>query len=78
MTLQIDIQKLQSDLPHLLDQVQAGETLVVCKGEEPIAEIRPIDKRRPVGLARGQVEFLPGFGDPLPNDVVEGFEGKAG
>ena len=77
MTSHVDLQHLQSNLPRLLNQVAAGDTLLICKDEKPIAEIRPIEKPRPLGLAKGEVTFLAGFDDPLPPDVIEAFEGKA-
>jgi antitoxin (DNA-binding transcriptional repressor) of toxin-antitoxin stability system len=76
MTTQIDLEQLQSDLPLYLNQVEAGDTLIVCKNQQPIAEIRPIGKRRPVGLAEGKITIHPSFYDPLPEDIVAGFEGN--
>ena len=77
MSMQIDIRQLQAELPRFLDQVKAGDTFVICKDEEPIAEIRPIEKRRPMGLAQGEITILPSFYDPLPEEIIEGFEGKS-
>jgi len=34
-------------------------------------------KRRPIGLAKHQLEILPAFYDPLPDDVLDAFEGKS-
>ena len=77
MSIQIDLRQLQSNLPQYLNQVEAGDTLVICKDEKPIAEIRPVKKLRPIGLAKGEVTILPSFYDPLPEEIIEGFEGKA-
>ena len=77
MNIQVDLEHLQTNLPHLLNQVAAGDTLVVCKEKKPIAEIRPIKRPRPLGLAKGEVTFLPGFDEPLPAELIDAFEGKA-
>lgn len=76
MTIQVEFQRFQSDIPHYLKQVEAGDTLIVCKDQEPIAEIRPINKKRPLGLGQGDVSFLPGFDEPLPTEMIDAFEGK--
>lgn len=78
--IQIDIQQLQADLPRCLEQVAQGETIVVCKGGEPFAEIKPAEfgrqTPRPMGLGQGLIQIQPSFYDPLPEDVIAAFEGN--
>ena len=76
MTTHIEFRQFQSGLPQYLDQVEAGDTFVVCKDQKPIAVIRPINHRRPVGLAKGKVTFHLTFDEPLPEEILAGFEGK--
>ena len=63
-----------------LDAVARGETVVVCKENEPIAEIRAVAKPnktpRPIGLAAGTFEVPPSFFDPLPDDLLQAFNGE--
>lgn len=59
-------------------RVEKGETIVVCRRNVPIAEIRPIPKppleQRPVGIDRGMT--LPSsFFEPLPGELLDQFEG---
>lgn len=59
-------------------RVEQGETIVVCRRNVPIAEIRPIPKppleQRPVGIDRGMT--LPSsFFEPLPGELLDQFEG---
>jgi len=75
MTIEIDFQQIQANLPEYLKQVEAGDTVVICKDHKPVAELRPIKKPRPVGLAKGKVIISPDFFDPLPEDILKGFEG---
>jgi antitoxin (DNA-binding transcriptional repressor) of toxin-antitoxin stability system len=78
---QIDIQSVQTDLLRCLEQVAPGEVLVVCKDNLPIAEIRrlppPRNGQRPLGLAKGMGEVHPSFFEPLPEDILNAFEGKS-
>lgn len=39
---------------------------------------RPVKKRkRPIGLAKGKVKVTKSFFKPLPNDLLDAFEGKS-
>lgn len=64
---------------HLAALEQEGETILLCRRNVPIAEIRPLPSRReaprPVGLAAGTVEVPPAFFEPLPEDLLRAFEG---
>jgi antitoxin (DNA-binding transcriptional repressor) of toxin-antitoxin stability system len=78
MTIKIDLKKLQSALPEYLQKVEAGDTVVVCRGRKRIAEIRPVKKKkRPVGLGKDEIWLAPNCFDPLPDDLLDAFEGKA-
>ena len=52
----------------------------VLKRNVPVAERRPIDpagpERRPIGLAKGLIEVSNEFSDPLPEEMLDAFEGK--
>ena len=57
----------------------SGETIVVYQGERPVAEIRPLmetEKLRPVGLAAGEFVVPDDFDDPLPDELLDAFEGR--
>jgi antitoxin (DNA-binding transcriptional repressor) of toxin-antitoxin stability system len=77
---QIDIERVQADLLGCLEQVAPGEAIVVCKNNLPVAEIRrlpqPRQGARPLGLAKGMGEIHPTFFEPLPEDILDAFEGK--
>lgn len=52
--------------------------IVLCRCNVPIAEIRAIAKphgKRPVGLASGEFEISGEFFEPLPDEVIDSFEG---
>ena len=59
--------------------VRRGETVVITREDEPVAEIRPLRNgkgRRPIGLAKGEFVVPDDFDDPLPDDILDAFEGK--
>ena len=63
-----------------LDRVARGETIVLCRRNVPVAEIRPLAQRRteerPVGIDPGLV-VPDSFFEPLPEDLLRAFEGGA-
>jgi prevent-host-death family protein len=75
--IRIDLLQIQADLAHYIEQVARGETIVVTRDNEPIAELRPIApsvrKPRPIGLAKGTFEIPASFYEPLPSDVIDSF-----
>ena len=77
--IQLNIHEAKTHLSKYLERVLAGETIILCRRNRPIAEIRPLPParrdERPVGLARGEFEVSDEFFDDLPPDVLESFEG---
>ena len=56
-----------------------GETVIVLANDQPVAEMRPLAKhqgKRPMGLAKGDFVVPDDFDDPLPDDVLQLFEGE--
>lgn len=81
--LQLNINEVKTHLSATLAKVEQGETVIICKRNKPIAEIKPIAqpplKERPVGLAAKKYpDFkLPDdFNDPLPDDILAYFTGE--
>ena len=78
--IKINTAEAKARLSHYLERVEGGETVVVCRRNVPIAEIRPLPKRplteRPVGIDRG-MKVPASFFDPLPDDLLDAFEGVA-
>jgi antitoxin (DNA-binding transcriptional repressor) of toxin-antitoxin stability system len=65
---------------YLMRMEKKGEPIVLCRRNVPIAEIRPLKKplrgERPLGLATGKAYLPSSFWDPLPDDILDAFEGK--
>ncbi|MCS7078962.1 MAG: type II toxin-antitoxin system Phd/YefM family antitoxin [Chloracidobacterium sp.] len=73
----VTLDELQSGPLKYLRQVEEGETLIIIKSDEPIAELRPVAHRtplRPFGLCAGEFTVPDDFDAPLPDDVLDAFE----
>ncbi len=77
--IRINVHEAQKHLSRYLDRVAAGETILLCRRNQPIAEIRPLPKRsgkrRPLGLAKGSFQVGEEFFEPLPQSIIGAFEG---
>ena len=73
------LEEVENGPAEYLHRVMDGETIVVYKGKRAVAEIRPLTetaKLRPVGLAEGEFVVPDDFDDPLPDDLLDAFEGR--
>ena len=74
-----NIHQIKAKLSEYLDLAARGERVLICKRNQPIAELVPVDAPRttprPVGLARGQVQVPDSFFAPLPADLEDAFAG---
>lgn len=46
MTIQVNVGEAKTRLSELLARVEAGERVIIARGNEPIAELRPIVQGR--------------------------------
>ncbi len=76
----VNVHEAKAHLSEYLELVEAGETVVICRRNKPVAELRPIaparKERRPIGLAKGIGHVPPEFFEPLDDDLLDLFEGK--
>lgn len=77
----VNVDEEKAKLSELLDRVETGETVVICRRNKPVARLEPMPapvaaQPRPIGLAEGRVRVPPSFFDPLPEDLLDLFEGK--
>ena len=74
------MQEAKTHLSRHVAGLKAGDRIILCRRNRPVAEIRPIsghqDEPRPVGLGTGLVEVSDAFFDPLPNDILADFDGS--
>jgi len=74
----INIHEAKTHLSAILAKLQPGDTLLICRRNTPIAEVRALPaaprKRRPIGLEAGKLKVPPSFFEALPDDVIESFD----
>ena len=77
--IKVNVAAAKARFSAYLKTVEAGETVVVCRRNVPIAEIRAVPQRsqqpRRVGIDRGMV-VPPSFFEPLPAALLDAFEGS--
>ena len=76
--IRINVTEARAHLSRYLKRVEQGETIVLCRRNEPVAEVRPLPKPlrgpRPVGIDRGMT-IPAAFFEPLPENLLAAFEG---
>ncbi|MCD6265363.1 MAG: type II toxin-antitoxin system Phd/YefM family antitoxin [Deltaproteobacteria bacterium] len=77
--IRLNIHEAKTHLSRYLDELVKGETIILCKRNIPIAEIRAIPPerkyQRPIGLAKGEFEVTSEFFEPLPEEILAAFNG---
>ena len=78
--IRVNVHEAKTHLSRYLERVAGGESVIICKRNIPVAELRPIvqpeKKLRPIGLDRGKFEIGPEFFEPLPDDLLRAFDGE--
>jgi len=77
--MHVSVEDIQRNLVLYLPRVEAGETLVIVRAGQPVAEMKLAQGRgeslRPVGLCAGEFTVPEDFDAPLPDDILQAFEG---
>jgi prevent-host-death family protein len=75
----INIHEAKTHLSRLVDEVVAGEEVMIAKAGKPMAKLIPFlpaTKKRKLGLLTGKLTIPADFDAPLPDDVLASFEGR--
>ena len=76
--IRVNLADAKSRLSQYLNSVERGETVILCRRNVPVAEIRPLPRPltepRPIGTDP-DLEIPDSFFDPLPEEVLDAFEG---
>jgi len=72
-----NVHEAKTHLSRLLDQVAAGDEVLIAKAGVPVARlvpvVLPVDER-PLGTEQGRVFIADDFDAPLPAEVLDSFE----
>jgi prevent-host-death family protein len=77
----INIHAAKTQLSRLVDEAAAGEEIIIARAGKPIARLVPLATPRPLqqrklGRLAGQLNVPVDFDKPLPDDVLDAFEGR--
>ena len=74
------IHEVKTHLSRLLDQVEEGEDVVICRAGTPVAVIKAYvsAEERPGGQWEGLVRIGEDFDEPLPPEVEQALLGDSG
>jgi prevent-host-death family protein len=78
--IQINTYEAKKNFSELLKKVAKGERVIIASHNKPVAELIPTsikkNKKRPFGLCTGEFKIPKSFFDPLPESILNEFEGK--
>lgn len=75
----INIHEAKTHLSRLVEDVAAGEEVIIAKAGRPIARLVALEKlagRRKLGILAGEMVIPDDFDAPLPDDILADFEGR--
>ena len=77
----VNVHEAKTRFSRLLRRVAAGEEITIANRGVPVARLVPVPgekSTRKLGFFRDQIIIPDDFDAPLPEDVLDAFEGKAG
>ena len=78
--LKVNIHDAKTHLSKLAEQAGAGEEIIIAKSGRPVARLVPLAQGpivRRKGLLKGKIKISDDFDSPLPDDVIDLFEGRS-
>lgn len=76
--IQVNIHEAKTQLSKLLERVEQGEEVVIARAGVPIARLvatAHAGEKRVLGRDRGLFTVPDDFDEPLPDEVLAGFNG---
>ena len=68
---EVNVYEAETQLSRLLARVEAGEVIVIKRGDNPVAQLCPVaPKRRILGLEAGKFTIPDEFYEDLPEDFL--------
>jgi len=77
---QVNIHEAKPQLSRLVEDAARGDEIVIAKAGKPVARLVAVDSARTPrrrGLLEGKFKVPDDFDAPLPEDVLNLFEGRA-
>ena len=77
--IKLNIHEAKTHLSKYLAKLKAGDRILLCKRNKPVAEITLLPevpvRPRPIGLAKGRFTVPHSFFQPLPEELLLAFVG---
>ncbi len=76
--MNVSVYDAKTNLSRLLDRAAGGEEIVITRNGRPVAKrVAAVAARKPrkLGVLKGRIRVGNGFDAPLPDDVLDAFEG---
>lgn len=75
----VNIHDAKTHFSKLVDRVINGEEIIIAKAGKPAAKLVHISNIKPIrcfGVLKGKISIADDFDAPLPDDIINDFEGK--
>lgn len=74
----VNIHAAKTHFSRLVDEVVAGEEILIAKAGKPVARLVPLSPpaKRRLGALAGVAVVPPDFDAPLPETLIDAFEGR--
>jgi len=75
----VNVHEAKTHLSRLLDEVQAGQEVVIARAGRPVARLVPLAPERPprrLGILAGRYAVPDDWDAPLPPEATAGFGGS--
>jgi prevent-host-death family protein len=75
----VNIHAAKTQFSRLVDAAAAGEEIIIAKSGKPVARLGPLIRqkhKRKLGALAGKLRIPEDFDAPLPDEVVDAFEGR--
>lgn len=77
--IKVNIQEAKTHLSRYIDRVEQGDVIIVCRHNQPVAELRAIEivlarPARVAGLLKGRVHWEPDTFAPMTDEALAEFD----
>lgn len=77
----VNIHAAKTHLSRLVDAAASGEEILIARAGKPVARLAPLQDApvrplRRLGLLAGKLRVPSDFDAPLPDEVLDSFEGR--
>jgi prevent-host-death family protein len=75
----VNIHEAKTHFSELVNAATEGREIVIAKAGKPVAKLVSIQKKNTkvrFGILKGKIKLADDFDSPLPDDIIDLFEGK--